>query len=161
MSLSEYETTLKTQLVKFIEVHEELKKQKAAFVEMFRKDPRISRNEEVLSLKQRIQGFNSINEQELSARKTIETIENATNTKIRSIIFCKRFSLDNKDVFFLSSCRRIVKINDMILRNNKRIDIGFCFLEHSEIEQNQILRWTLRIPKFQNGFIGMVIILNE
>ena len=52
ISLSEYETTLKTQLVKlnglFIEVDEELKKQKAAFVEMFRKDPRISRDDDVL-----------------------------------------------------------------------------------------------------------------
>ena len=75
---------------------EELKKQKAAFVEMFRKDPRISRDDDVLSLKQTIQGFKRINEQKKSAW---ETVENATNKKIRPIQVCKIFSSDNKDVF--------------------------------------------------------------
>ena len=55
ISLTEYQSILNDQLVKlddhFNEIDGELKTKKACFVEMFRKDPRISRDDEVLSLR--------------------------------------------------------------------------------------------------------------
>ena len=65
ISLAEFEIMLNDQLEKldnqFIELDEEMKIKKETIVEMYRKDPRVSLDEEVLSLKQRIIDFNPMN----------------------------------------------------------------------------------------------------
>jgi len=50
----------------------------------------------------------------------------------------------------VSSCKRSIK---------KYAMLGYCFLNHPKIKKNQILKWSLRVPKFEYGLIGMVIIL--
>ena len=70
---------------------------------------------------------------------------------IKQTIICDSFSDDNEYVT-VSSCKRSVKSND-------RYNLGYCFLNHQKIEKNQILKWTLRVPKTKYGWIGMVIIL--
>ena len=76
INLTEYESTLNDQLVKldehFNEINEQLKRKKEAFVKMYRKDPRISRDEEIFSLKRMIEDFNTMNEQEIPALETDE-----------------------------------------------------------------------------------------
>ena len=44
-------------------------------------------------------------------------------------------------------------------RREPTISGGYCFLNHPKIGKNQILKWSLRVPKFKYGNIGMVIIL--
>ena len=39
------------------------------------------------------------------------------------------------------------------------IFFGACFLKHPKVQKNQILKWSLRVPKSKSGGIGMVIIL--
>ena len=84
----------------------------------------------------------------VKAKQTMR-IKNLMKTK--QIIICDSFSDDNCDVN-VSSCKRSVKYNGVY-------GDGFCFLNHPKIEKNQILKWSLRVPKFEYGFIGMVIIL--
>ena len=131
----------------FNEIDEQLKRKKEAFVEMYRKDPRISHDEKISSLKQRIQDFNPMNEQEILALETVETIETASQTENKSTIYCESFS-DDKTNVILSSCKRIFK--------GKAGKNGYCFLNHQKIGKNQILKWSLRVPKFKYQ-IGMVI----
>ena len=83
ISLTEYQSILNDQLVKlddhFNEIDGELETKKACFVEMIRKDPRISRDDEVLSLKQKIKNFNPMNAHE------IPELETGRHTKWRTI----------------------------------------------------------------------------
>ena len=69
--------------------------------------------------------------------------------RLKQTIVCESFSDDNVKVT-ISKCKRSVK---------GYIDLGYCFLNHPKIEQNQILKWCVRIPKFK-GNIGMVIFLD-
>ena len=151
MSLTEYESTLNDQLVKlddqFIELNEDLKTKKAVFVEMYREDPRISRDEEFSNLKQLIQDFNPIKTQKIPAMETAETIKTTPITVNKEIIVCESFSKKHVNVL---RCRRSVKLAHFLIA-------GYCFLNHPKIEKNQILKWTVRIPKLKHGNIGMVI----
>ena len=100
MSLTEYESTLNDQLVKldhqFAEIGEELEAKKADFVEIYRKDPRISRDEEFTNLKQMIQDFNPMNAQNIPALETVETIETRPITGHKGILVCESFSGGNE-----------------------------------------------------------------
>ena len=151
INLTKYESTLNDQLVKLNEhfngIDEQLKRKKEAFVEMYRKDPRISHDEKLSNLKQRIEDFKPMNEQEIPALKTVETIETASQTENKSTIYCESFSDDKKNVI-LSSCKRIIK--------GKAGKGAYCFLNHQKIGKDQILKWRLRVPKFKYQ-IGMVI----
>ena len=60
---------------------------------------------------------------------------------------CESFSETKKNVI-VSSCKRSVKSSAY----------GYCFINHPPIGKNQILKWSLRVPKFGNGIIGIVII---
>ena len=154
ISLTEYESILNDQLVKlddhFYEIDGELKTKKASFVEIFRKDPRISRDDEVLSLKQKIENFNPMNAHEKPALETFAAIDITPVTENKRIIICDTFSEDNFNVI-VSSCKRSIRSK----RAKERL--GYCFLSHPNIDKNQILRWTLRVPRHQT-FIGIVII---
>jgi len=69
----------------------------------------------------------------------------------KQVIVCKSFSDDNRKVA-VSSSKRSVKFDD------PRAGFGYCFLKHPKIENNQLLQWTIRVPKFVCGNLGMVII---
>ena len=81
--------------------------------------------------------------------KSEQTMRIKSLNATEQIIICDSFSDDNVGVT-VSSCKRSVK---------KCGYIGYCFLNHPKIEKNQILKWSLRVPKFLFGYIGMVIIL--
>ena len=151
ISLTQYESTLNDQLVEldgqFNEIDDELKIKKEVFVEMYRKDPRISLDREILSLKQRIRSFNPLHAQEMPALDTPETIQTRTNTATKQAIICESFADDNQNVI-VSSCKRFVK--------SKNNSPSYCFLNDPKIEKDQLLKWSLRVPKFKCQ-IGIVI----
>ena len=71
-----------------------------------------------------------------------ETVQPASS---KQTIVCQSFSDDNYGVT-VSSCQR------------NCVGSGYYFFNHPEIKKNQILKWSLRVPKLYGG-IGMVIIL--
>jgi len=95
-----------------------------------------------------------------------ETIETTSITEIKEVIDCYSFSDDNKNV----------EIDDEMYREDIKKGIykphyakghirldgdgynGYCFLDHPKIENNQILKWSIRIWKMR-GDIGPVNIL--
>ena len=132
LTLTDFDSKLKHQFSKldeqFDEINQELKKKKEEIIEMYRKDPRFSREEAVRALQKIIQDFDSH----------------------KDVVVCQSFSDDNVNVD-VSSCRRIVKLN-------AGSPVGYCFLNHPKIEKNQVLQWTVRVPKFHcEHIIGMVI----
>ena len=141
INLTEYESTLNDQLVKldehFNEIDKKLKIKKKAFVEMYRKDPRISHDEKIASLKQRIEDFNAMNDAK-------------TKKENKQTIVCESFADDYPDAIVSSCKRRFKGLDDFNT---------YCFLNHPKVEKNQILRWSLRVPKFKYQ-IGMVITKN-
>ena len=79
----------------------------------------------------------------------VETVVSAPVIERKQTIICESFSDDNYKVT-VSSCRRSVKGVDGYW--------GYCFLNHPKLQKNQILKWSLRVPKFKfPGWIGMVI----
>ena len=78
----------------------------------------------------------------------VETVKPASESK--QTIVCQSFSDDNKYVI-VSNDKRSVKYNGV------RYGDGYCFLDHEKIKKNQILKWSLRVPKYKSGLIGMVI----
>lgn len=67
----------------------------------------------------------------------------------KQIIVCRSFSDDNTSVD-VSSCKRSVLHNDDDWW-------GYCFLNHPKVEKNQILKWTLRVPKILKASLGAYI----
>ena len=130
---------------------------------MYRKDPRFSQDGAVSILQKIIQDFDPLNPQGIPELEVVETIEEPTqnetlavnetseNEESKKVIVCQSFSDDNEDVD-LSSCRRILKYTD-----KKDYGVGYCFLNHPKIEKDQVLQWTVRVPKFYwRSSIGMV-----
>ena len=131
---------------------------------MYRKDPRFSQDGAVSILQKIIQDFDPLNPQGIPELEVVETIEEPTqnetlainetseNEESKKVIVCQSFSDDNEDVD-LSSCRRILKYTD-----KKEDGVGYCFLNHPKIEKDQVLQWTVHVPKFHfHSRIGMVI----
>ena len=158
MSLTDFNSKINDQLAKlddqFAAISEELKMKKEAFIEMYKKDPRSCHDEAVSSLHQQIKDFNPLNPQEIPELETVETIETPMISGNKQIIVCESFSDDNKYVA-VSSCKRSVKFDypDFSLGG-----VGYCFLNHQKIDNNKLLQWTIRVPKFKGGLLGMVII---
>ena len=78
--------------------------------------------------------------------RAIETIQPQSVIETKQTIICQSFSDDNYNVT-VSSCKRSVTSNGF----------GYCFLKHPKMQKNQILKWSLRVPKDKSGWIGMVI----
>ena len=81
----------------------------------------------------------------------VETVQQASITERKETIICQSFSDDNYKVA-VSNDKRSVK------SNGGRFVRGYSFLKHSKIKKDQILKWSIRVPKFKYG-LGMVIIL--
>ena len=120
ISLTEFETTLNDKLCKldskFNEMNEKLKLKKNAFIQIIRKDPRVSRDEAILSLEKLIDDFNPID-----PRKEPE-LENTFRTGI-----CESFSNDNYNVV-ISNCQRS-------LQQDETTGSSYCFLNTPKIEK--------------------------
>ena len=89
---------------------------------------------------------------EIPDLEAVETVKTSPITESKQTIICDSFSDDNYNVT-VSSCRRSVKSNGYGY-------YGYCFLNHPKLQKNQILKWSLRVPKFillGLEFIGMVI----
>ena len=69
-------------------------------------------------------------------------------------VVCNGFSDDNFNVT-VSSNRRSVKSTS--LGSSHRLHGSYCFLNHPKFNKNQILKWSVHVPKFIRGAIGMVI----
>ena len=158
MNLAEFETTFNNRMEKlddqFDKINESLKTKKEALKSIYRKNPRISHDRNFLRLQTCIENLDAIIPVEEPKLETAETVETISITESEQIIVCDSFSDDNENVI-VSSCKRSVK---------KKIGKwvrgwGYCFLNHPKIEKNQILKWSLRVPKYDVGWIGMVIIL--
>ena len=80
--------------------------------------------------------------------RAVETVQPASVMESKQTIVCQSFSDDNYNVT-VSNGKRSVKRDGVF---------GYCFLNHEKIKQDQILKWSLRVPKHRGG-IGMVIIL--
>ena len=126
ISLTEFETTLNDKLCKldskFNDINENLKLKKNAFIQIICKDPRVSRDEAILSLEKLIDDFNPIDpRKEPEFEKTFQTG------------FCESFSNDNSNVV-ISNCQRSVQ-QDTITGSS------YCFLNTPKIENffSQIL----------------------
>ena len=77
----------------------------------------------------------------------VETVQSAPVIERKETIICQTFSDDNKNIT-VSNGKRSVKGNVW--------DYGYCFLKHEKIKKDQILKWSLRVPKHFDT-IGMVI----
>ena len=86
---------------------------------------------------------------EISDLEAVETVESVPLTQSKQTINCDSFSDDNYNVT-VSSCKQSVK--------GKLGDYGYCFLNNPKWQKNQILKWSLRVPKHNYGRIGMFII---
>ena len=75
----------------------------------------------------------------------------------KQTIVCDRFSDDNYQVTVSKLKQGFFKSKVWSVKTNGAV-YGYCFLKHPKIQKNQILKWTLRVPK-SYGLIGMVIIL--
>ena len=152
MNLAEFETTLNDRMAKlddeFDKINESLKTKKEDLKAIYRKDPRISHDDNFLRLQTFIENLDVIIPEEEPNLKSVETVEITSATETKQTIVCDSFSDDNK-IVIVSSCKRSIK--------GHKSGYGYCFLNHPKIANNQILRWTLRVPRFY-GFIGMVII---
>ena len=100
-------------------------------------------------LKQKIQNFNPISARDKPALETFAANDITPISENKRMIICNTFSEDNLNVI-VSSCKRSIKL--------QACRVGYCFLSHPNIDKNQILRWTVRVPRHKM-FIGIVIIL--
>ena len=89
----------------------------------------------------------------------------------KKIIYCESFSDDNQNVEILCRCWGSCACFDIChcydhcncfnSKRSVRVENphypGYCFLNHPKIEENQILKWCLEIPKLYS-FVGRVII---
>ena len=85
---------------------------------------------------------------------SVGTVQPASVVASKQTLVCESFSDDNCKVT-VSSCRRSVKG----IRHANGSDQGYCFLSHPKVQKNQILKWSLRVPKSKSSGIGTVIIL--
>ena len=151
MYLTEFETTLNNRLAKletkFSTINEILETKKEVFIELYRKDPRISHDDTLFRFQKHIESFDPTSQGEVPEIEAVETVETMPIIENKQTIICESFSDDNKNVI-VSSCKRSAKSNSY----------SYAFLNHPKIGENQILKWSLRVPKFNDGYIGMVII---
>ena len=111
-----------------------LEAKEEALLKMYRKDPRISRDDAVSTLNKMIEDFKA-------TCISLQTMQ------------CENFSDDNENVN-VSSCKRSVQYIGH--------DRGYCFLNHQKTGNDTLLKWTLRVPRFElnyfefNSFIGKV-----
>ena len=133
MYMAEFDSIFNERLAtldnEFSRINEILETKKEAFIDLYRKDPRLLHHDTLARFKRYIESFDPIPPE-------------------KETIVCESFSEIKKNVI-VSSCKRSVKSSAY----------GYCFINHPPIGKNQILKWSLRVPKFCNDdIIGIVII---
>ena len=116
---------------------------------MYQKNPWVSQKTAVERLRKTLESFNPMNPMEIPELEAVETVETAPVIESKQTIVFQSFSDDNYNVT-VSNDKRSVKVDG---------SYGYCFVNHPKLQNNQILKWSLRVPKFNDGYIGMVIIL--
>ena len=91
-------------------------------------------------------------EQSEKIKKLERDLKVALGDPRKQTIVCQSFSDDNENVT-VSNDKRSVKQNGS--------GNGYCFLNHPKLQKNQILKWSVRVPKHKYGWIGMVIMLDK
>ena len=129
---------------------EKINREQRLNTEQSEKIKKFERDLKVANLKR---GGLTISAKEQPSMGAAKTVGTTSLIESKQTIVCDRFSEDNFYVT-VSSCKRSAEYN----KKGGHGD-GFCFLNHPKIEKNRILKWSLRIPKFRYGLIGMVIIL--
>ena len=86
--------------------------------------------------------------------EAVEIVQPRSESK--QTIVCQGFSDDNYRAT-VSNGKRSVRGNDEY--DDEYDDVGYCFVNHPKLKKNQVLKWSLRLPKYKYGGIGMVIIL--
>ena len=122
----------------FVVITDILKAKKEDFIEMYRSNPMTSQDEAVLQLQRTLEAFNPMNPMEIPELEAVETVETAPVTENKQTIICDSFSDDNYNVT-VSTCKRSVK---------GKYKNGYCFIKHPKMRKNQILKWSLRVPKY-------------
>ena len=142
INLAEFESTLDDQLMKlddqFAVINDILKAKKEAFIILYRTNPWVSQDEAVERLRETLGSFNPMNPREIPELEAVKTVEAAPKTESKQTIICDSFSDDNYKVT-VSNGKRSVKRNSA--------GWGYCFLNHEKIKKDQILKWSLRVPK--------------
>ena len=158
ITLAEVETILNDRLTRldgqFAIINDILKAKKEAFIKMCRQNPMTSNDAAVLRLQETLESFDPMNIGEIPELEVVETVKTAPVTEGNQTIICQSFSGDNLNVT-VSPCKRSFKYNGADVRYGD----GCCFINHQKIQKNQILKWSLRVPKFRDSVIGTVIIL--
>ena len=114
------------------------------------KNPWFSQKTAVERLRKTLESFNPMKPMEIPELKAVETVETVPITEGKQTIICDSFSDDNFNVT-VSNGKRSVTGNAGYR--------GYCFLNHEKIKKDQILKWSLRVPKFKySGFLGIVTI---
>ena len=113
-------------------INKALEVKKEALMKMYRKDPRISRDDAVLTLNKMIEGFNAT----------------CINTQT---VYCESFSDHSENVVISSSKRSLTYFG-----HGSWESWGYCFLKHPKTGNDTLLKWTLQVPSL-NCFIGIVI----
>ena len=156
ISLVKYESMLKEQMKivddEFkeitVEINEVLNAKKKSLIERYRKDPRIQ-NDGLKNMKKIIK--NSINQEEFARLEIAETITDTPKIDSKRILQCKMFSDKYLNVFISRNQRSLYYMGAY----QDEIEWGYAFLKHPKKGNNKVLKWTLRVPKF-NYPIGMV-----
>ena len=96
-----------------------------------------------------------------SAQKApVGAVETKPIIESTQTIVCDSFSDDNCNVTVSKPKRGVFKSKGWSVKNNGIGYHSYCFLNHPNIQKNQILKWRLRVPMFKYSYIGMVIILD-
>ena len=94
---------------------------------------------------------NSINQEEFARVEIAETIANTPKIDSKRILQCEFFSDRKLNVSLSRNQRSLLYMGAF----NNEIEWGYAFLKHPKKVNNKVLKWTLRVPKF-NYPIGMV-----
>ena len=160
VNLADFESTLNDELAKlddqFKIINDILTAKKEAFIKMYQKNPWVSQKTAVERLQKTLESFDPMSAMEIRRLGAGETVNTSPITQSKQTIICDRFSDDNYNVT-VSNGKQSVRGNDEY--DDEYDDVGYCFLDHPKMQKNQILKWSLRVPKFKySGFLGIVTI---
>ena len=129
-------------------INDILAAKKEAFIKLYRKNPWVSQKTAVERLQKTLESFNPMNQIEIPEPEAVETVATIPITQSKQTIICESFSDDNYNITVSNNKRSVKGIYE---------EYGDCFLNHPKLQKNQILKWSLRVPKDKYGWIGMVI----
>ena len=93
-------------------------------------------------------------------KKPVGTVETKSIKEQKRIQICDKFSNHNQNVTIFETKRGFSDSKGWSVKSKDYHYNGYCFLNHTKIGKNEILKWSFRIPKTRGlTGIGIVIIL--